>query len=61
MKYHVSINSIYIKLDKLRYRGAGYSTYSVSYYSKASGILLLSEKSVRIKDEAIKSWEVWEG
>lgn len=60
MKYHVSINSIYIHLVELLHRGVGHSIYAVDYYSKASGALIASEKR-KISDETIKLWEVWEG
>lgn len=59
MKYHISMNSIYIHLRKALYKGNGYSKYMVDYYSKASGFLIASEK-IKISDETIKSWEVWE-
>lgn len=60
MKYHISINSIYIHLIRVRYKGNGYARYMVDYYSKASGALIASERSVNISDEAIKSWEIWD-
>lgn len=61
MKYHISINSIFVHLIRARFKGNGYGRYMVDYYSKSSGDLIASERSVKISDDTIKSWEIWDG
>lgn len=58
--YHVTQNSFYLQLSKLRYRGNGYSVFIVDYYYKSSGTLFATEKSVRIYDSVRAFWEVWD-
>jgi hypothetical protein len=60
-RWHVPINSIYVELVRLRYRGADYGRYWVRYYSKASGTLIKEERSVKIRDKARQAWEEWRG
>lgn len=57
--FHVPINSIYVELVRLRYRGEGYGKYHVRYYSKASGRLIAEERNVKILHENMKHWTVW--
>jgi hypothetical protein len=60
-KYHISQNSFYITIDKVRYKNAAYMKCIVSYYYKTSGIKFAQEKDVKIKSGLINSWEIWDG
>jgi len=58
-KYHVSINSFYITIDKIRFSNDKYMKCIVSYFSKASGTKFAQEKNVKINKEVMKHWEIW--
>jgi len=55
--FHVPCNSFYVELVRLRYRGQGYAKWHIRYYSKASNVLFCEERSVKITNLIIQSWE----
>lgn len=58
--YHVEINSFYVEIVKVRYRGEGYRVVILRYYSKASGRIIHTEKNRRISDQCFKIWKRYE-
>jgi hypothetical protein len=60
MSYHVEINSIYIKLVRLRYKGDGFGKYWVNYYLKTNDELIATDRNLRINDETINHWHLWQ-
>jgi hypothetical protein len=60
LKYHVSINSVYIKILKVYHFGETEMKCTIQYFSKPSGQLMTTEKGVKISYKALESWEIWE-
>lgn len=58
-KYHVSQNSMYVEVVRVRYRCADYMKLWIRYYSKGSDRLIAEERNVKVKTDVFKFWEVW--
>lgn len=58
-KYHVSINSFYITIDKIRYKNDRYMKCIVSYYYKSNNTKFAQEKNVKIGHDVVKHWEIY--
>jgi hypothetical protein len=58
--WHVSENSFYIEIIRVRYSGPDYFKAVVLYFSKASNALIAEEKNVTIKHHVTKFWERWD-
>lgn len=59
MKYHVSQNSTYIEIVKIRYKNELYMKCWVRWYSKSSNTLVAEHKSMKIPLAATNHWEKW--
>lgn len=59
MKFHVTINSFYIQIVRVKFTGPTYIKAHLRYISKASGTVLCDEKNVKLMKSAMKHWEVY--
>lgn len=57
--WHVSENSFYLEIVKIKYSEPYYFKAVVRYFSKASNALIAEEKNVEIKYNVIRFWESW--
>lgn len=55
----MTINSFYIKIPRIKYRAQEYIKCDVQYFSKASNVLIIEEKNVKIMRDKMKHWEIW--
>jgi hypothetical protein len=58
--WHVPENSFYLEIIEIRYQGKNYFKANVRYFTKASGMLIAEEKSVKIYYKVTKFWEIWD-
>ena len=59
MKFHITINSFYIQIVRVKFTGPEYIKAHIRYISKASGTILSDEKNVKLMKSAMKHWEVY--
>lgn len=57
MKYHLTINSFYVEISKIRYRGPLYWKVNLKYYTKPSGTFMTEEKNIKIYKHVMQFWE----
>lgn len=60
-RYHISINSFYIEIVKIRYSCDTYIKYHIKYFDKMSGNQISESKNVKIMKSVKKHWEIWDG
>ena len=61
MKYHKTINSMYVLVVKVKYQNDQYVKCHIRYFTKTSNMLIAEEKNVKIMKDQIKHWEIWNG
>jgi len=59
-KYYITINSFYIKIDRVRFTGPTYIKADISYYSKGSDTFFAKEKGVKLYKNVMKHWEIYD-
>ena len=59
MKFHITINSFYIQIVRVKFTGPKYIKAHIRYISKASGTIISDEKNVKLMKSAMKHWEVY--
>lgn len=60
-KYHMEINSTYLKIVRIKYECIDYIKCHIQYYSKITNVLLCEEKNVKLFKDKVKHWEIWNG
>lgn len=58
-KYHITNNSFYIQILRVRYSNEEYIKCHIMYFYKTSGLPFFEEKNVKIMRSVMKYWETW--
>lgn len=57
LMYHISINSFYLEIVRIKYNGEDYIKAHVRYWSKGSMVPFSEERNLKIRKDVMKHWE----
>lgn len=56
--YHISINSFYVEIVRIKYESDQYIKAHIRYWSKSSMTLFSETRNQKLNKEVMKHWEI---